>query len=318
MAPTERVPLLDTRIDLTRYLTSEERVEVAAVSLPVVTAEGDQMELHTLLAKHTAFGATILDGLVMNSMRIGEQTGVQLLGPGDLLLPGSDPPPMWITGLEARTAGSVRLALFGNELLGAAFRWPRILQSLYMYVGEQLQRLTAQLVVCQLPRVDDRVQAMLWLLAESWGHVTSSGVRLPVLLTHETLGALVGARRPTVTLALRNLVQRGAIVHQDSGWLLLERPARVEESSDAKILPPETAPLIPSLWTDRAEGSGADPSTAYAELRETVQRLSQQHQFNRQQSAAQLRRIRSARVRINAARARIEQDALRRRGPPSS
>ena len=318
MAPTERVPLLDTRIDLTRYLTSDERVEVAAVSLPVATAEDHQVELYAFLAKHSAFGATILDGLVMNSMRIGEQAGIQLLGPGDLLLPGTDPAPTWIAGLEARTAGPVRLALFGNELLGAAFRWPRILQSLYLYIGEQLQRLTAQLVICQLPRVDDRVQAMLWLLAESWGHVTSSGVRLPVPLTHETLGALVGARRPTVTLALRNLVQRGAIVHQDSGWLLLERPAPVTEASDAKILPPETAPVIPSLWRDRAEGREADPTTAYAELRETVRRLSQEHQFNRQQSAAQLRRLRSARVRITAARARIEQDALRRRQPPSS
>lgn len=318
MAPTERVPLLDTTIDLTRYLTSDERAEVAAVSLPVVTAEDDQAELYALLAKHNAFGASVLDGLVMNSMRIGEQTGIQLLGPGDLLLPGTDPAPTWITGLEARTAAPVRLALFGNELLGAAFRWPRILQSLYMYIGEQLQRLTAQLVICQLPRVDDRVQAMLWLLAESWGHVTSSGVRLPVLLTHETLGALVGARRPTVTLALRNLVQRGAIVHQDSGWLLLERPAPVAESSEAKILPPETAPFIPSLWADRAGEREEDPTSAYAELRETVRRLSQQHQFDRQQSAAQLRRIRSARVRITAARARIEQDALRRRRPPSS
>ena len=103
---------------------------------------------------------------------------------------------------------------------------------------------------------------MLWLLAESWGHVTSSGVRLPVLLTHETLGALVGARRPTVTLALRNLVERGAIVHQYSGWLLLERPAPVAESTETKILPPETAPFIPSPWANRPEEREGDHTPA--------------------------------------------------------
>jgi len=105
----------------------------------------------------------------MNSIRIGEQTGIQSLAPGDLLFPGTEPAPTWIAGLEARTAAPARLALFGNDLLAAAYRWPRILQSLYMYIGEQCNRLTAQLVICQLPRVDDRVHAMLWLLAESLG-----------------------------------------------------------------------------------------------------------------------------------------------------
>lgn len=317
MAATERVPLLDTRIDLTRSLTSDERAEIAAVSLPVVMAEDDGAELYALLAQHDAFGATVLDGLVMNSMRIGEQTGIQLLGPGDLLLPGSDPAPKWISGLEARTAAPARLALFGNELLNAAHRWPRILQSLYTYTGEQLRRITAQLVICQIPRVDDRVHAMLWLLAESWGHVTSSGVRLPLLLTHETLGALVGARRPTVTLALRNLVQRGAIVHQDSGWLLLEPPAPAG-SSEAHILPPETAPFVPSSWADGVEQRQEDPFDAYAELRDTVRRLREQHLIDRQHVRDQLTRVRGARLRVIATRKRIGEDAIRRRSLPSS
>ena len=52
----------------------------------------------------------------------------------------------------------------------------------------------------------------MWLLAESWGRVTQAGIRLPLGLTHDVLGALVGARRPTVTLALRELTERGAIL----------------------------------------------------------------------------------------------------------
>ena len=34
---------------------------------------------------------------------------------------------------------------------------------------------------------------MMWLLAESWGQVTSAGTTLPLTLTHDTLGGLVGA-----------------------------------------------------------------------------------------------------------------------------
>jgi CRP/FNR family cyclic AMP-dependent transcriptional regulator len=251
MAPTERVRLLDARPELADYVASAEFDEVARVSLPVAAVDGGALELHELLTRHTAFGATVLDGLIMNSLRVGEKTGIQLLGPGDLLLESSDLMPTWLEEVESRAAGSARLGLLGNELLTAAFRWPRLIQGLYASVGEQLQRLTAQVVICQLPRVDDRVLAMLWLLSDSWGQVTPSGVRLPLVLTHETLGALVGARRPTVTLALRNLSQRGAIVHQDSGWLLLELPPASAE--------PEQGILSPGV-SDEAAGPWQTPA----------------------------------------------------------
>ena len=107
------------------------------------------------------------------------------------------------------------MAILGSEVLIAAHRWPRIVAGLNARIGEQSERLTTQLAICQLPRVDQRVLAMMWLLAESWGRVTAAGTTLPLALTHDALGALVGARRPTVTLALGELTDRGAIVRQD-------------------------------------------------------------------------------------------------------
>ncbi|HEY2436895.1 MAG TPA: helix-turn-helix domain-containing protein [Solirubrobacteraceae bacterium] len=315
MAAQERIPLLEARPELEQHLTPEQLGEIARFWLPVVTLDHSQLELRALLASHNAFGATVLEGVVMNSLRTGEHTGIQLLGPGDLLFGSADLLPSWLSEFETRTADAVRLGLFANELLAAVFRWPRIIQSLCACIGEQLQRLTAQLVICQLPRVDDRVLSMLWLLSESWGHVTPSGVRLPLVLTHETLGALVGARRPTVTLALRKLIEQGAIVHQDTGWLLLEAPAEPADTPE-KILPPEVADTSTGLWG--AEMSAAERSVAYAELRATVSHLREQHQFQRQAARDQLRRMQSARVRMSAARERIAEDALRRRRPPSS
>jgi DNA-binding GntR family transcriptional regulator len=45
-------------------------------------------------------------------------------------------------------------------------------------------------------------------------------------LTHDALGELVGARRPTVTLALKELTHRGSVFRQKGHWLLLKPPSQ--------------------------------------------------------------------------------------------
>ena len=215
---------------------------------------------------------------------------------------------------EFRAPASVRVALLGDEFLAVAQRAPHVIPALYECLADQMQRLNSQLVICQLPRVDERVLAILWLLAESWGHVTPGGVRLPLALTHETLGALIGARRPTVTLALRKLSENGSIVRQDSGWLLLEPPPG--PAGTPKELAPELAGVSLSHWAPGPEFS--DPSVRYAFLRETVQQLREQHLYDREETRNQLKRIRTARVRMTATRERISREALTRRRPPSS
>jgi CRP/FNR family transcriptional regulator, cyclic AMP receptor protein len=316
-ANQERVPILTAALELTRHLTADERAELGNVGLPVFTIRPGPVELSALLAKHKAFGATVLDGLMMSAQQIGDHTGIQLLGPGDLLVHGIEPLPDWLSDLELRAPAPVRVAVFGNELLAAAYRWPRLIQGLYCCVSEQLQRLGAQLVICQLPRVDERVLAMMWLLAESWGQVTPGGVRLPLALTHETLGALVGARRPTVTLALRKLSREGAVVHQDNGWLLLEPPPQPEDGRSI-IVAPEPVDQSISRWAPPPPAP-VDPSVTYAELKDTLRHLREQHSHYRETTAEQLRRLKTSRVRMETVRERISRDAItRRRVPPSS
>jgi CRP/FNR family transcriptional regulator, cyclic AMP receptor protein len=256
-------------------------------------------------------------GMVLHRLQIGDHSGIQLLGPGDLLLQGSDLIPAWLADDEFRASAPLRLGLLGNEFLAAARRWPQIIEGLYACVADQMQRVTGQLVTCQLPRVDERVLSLLWLLAEAWGQVTAGGVRLPLNLTHETIGALIGARRPTVTLALRKLSEEGAILHQEAGWLLLRDPP-LPAPDTAHVLPPDAGGASFSAWSPPAPPP-PDPSIAYAELRETVRRLREQHTFRREETRDQLNRIRTARVRMAAARDRIMQDSVRRRRlPPSS
>jgi hypothetical protein len=291
----------------------------------VDTVDPGQLDLESLLAQHRAFGATVFDGLVMSSLRIGDQSGIHLLGPGDLLVPRNELWPTWLAELDFRTAAPVRLGLLGNDLLAAVYRWPRLLQGLYGAMGDQLQRLTVQLVICQLPRVEDRILAMLWLLADSWGHVTPGGVRVPLALTHETLGALVGARRPTVTLALRKLTDDGALVAQDPGWLLVAPPPQPAEPTHRIVpAPPDELPIgpwaaLPRRRRDEQEEQEEKVAIrAYAELRETVHRLREQHASEQQKTRERLQRVRTNRTRIIALRQQIAEDALRRRRPPSS
>jgi CRP/FNR family cyclic AMP-dependent transcriptional regulator len=56
--------------------------------------------------------------------------------------------------------------------------------------------------ISQLPRVEDRLLALMWLLADSRGIVCEDGIRVPLSVTHESLAQMIGARRQTVNLGL--------------------------------------------------------------------------------------------------------------------
>ena len=84
--------------------------------------------------------------------------------------------------------------------------------------------------ISQLHRVDRRLLALFWHLAERWGRMTADGVVLPMTLSHRMLGQLIGARRPTVPTALGELARRGDIRRCDDGTWLLTRARSVSPS----------------------------------------------------------------------------------------
>jgi CRP/FNR family transcriptional regulator, cyclic AMP receptor protein len=163
-----------------------------------------------------------VEGVLMHRLVFGEHPALRLLGPGDVLARQGDAGWGPISHAIYRSPGQLRLALLDDHTLAAGQRFPRLFAGLHVRMGEQHQRLATQLVICQLPRVEERILGMLWLLAETWGHVTPGGTALPVALTHDALGECIGARRPTVSLALKELTERGAVVRQSDGWMLVE------------------------------------------------------------------------------------------------
>jgi CRP/FNR family cyclic AMP-dependent transcriptional regulator len=222
MKSHSRVGLLEVEPEIGRFLTSAERVLVSRlVSVPVATVLRGEF---TLVREGESFAALVREGMLFQRLRVADQVALRLLGPGDILAVGGTLRSPLLRRAECEAAAPTQLALLGDEVLSAARRWPRLMAGLHARIGEQSERLAIQLVICQIRRVEERLLALLWLLAESWGRVTPVGTAVPVALTHEALGELIGARRSTVTLALKELTERGAIVRQDGSWLLVESP----------------------------------------------------------------------------------------------
>ena len=280
--PASTVGLLSVAPDLADFLSSEERQHAERLLLPVVAVSG-KVEVSALLQQHDAFAAFVVDGMMLREIRIGEQPTLRIFGPGELVPTGAAPNAMLMVESECRAVEVTHLAMIGLEFLAGAHSWPRLVVGLYARTADGAERIATQLAISQLPRVQDRLLAMLWLLAESWGRVTPAGIALSLSLTHETLGALIGARRPTVTLALRDLAEQGAALQQDGRWLLLQPPA-APPPSDTQVEAPRILAEEDSPWTEPGarlvyQGSAAKQSSGetHQMLRATLARLKEDH-----------------------------------------
>lgn len=218
------VALLDLIPGLDGGLTGSERSWLSRLRVPVLTAFAGPFDLEGALRDAQGFAIAILEGMVLRPVRLGEHSGLQLLGPGDIVgRPGGSGSGL-IAQADPQVGAPVRYAVLDDRVAALARRCPRVVEGLQVSSTDQQQRVLAQVLICQLPRVEDRVLALMWLLAETWGSVTPSGTVVPVRLTHEAIGRLVGARRSTVTLALKALESRGVLLRGVGEWLILERP----------------------------------------------------------------------------------------------
>lgn len=224
MAQPSTIRLFDAEPGLIRFLGPEDSAVAREIRLPVRSLPKGDADLRELFEETSAFGGYLLEGMLLQSLSLGNHDGLRLLGPGDVLSITEAPRSMLVAEATCRATVPTRLALLEREMLLAVRRWPQIAAGLHAHAGEQSERMVTQLMICQMPRVDERLMALLWLLAESWGQVTPAGTLLPIGLTHAALGGLIGARRPTVTLALGKLTATGALRRQQRGWLLLGSP----------------------------------------------------------------------------------------------
>lgn len=194
-----------------------------ATRVPVTDLEAGPFDPAEVLGHFQGgFGALILSGLVTREVSIGRNPVLRLLGPGDLFLDEA-PPADTIEPSDSWSASvATRVAVLDDHLLLAVRRWPRLARGVCSRLQQCHDTTLLQLVVSHQPRVEDRIAVLFGLLAARWGRMTPDGVVVPIALTHEAIGRMVGARRPTVTLALRGLAEQGRLQRDGKcgRWLL--------------------------------------------------------------------------------------------------
>ena len=173
-------------------------------------------------------GLLVVAGLIARTLTIADRSSTELIGSGDLLRPWQRDGEDGILPFSARwkVLERTQLAALDGRFATAVAPWPQIGAEL---VGRSMRRARWQGIfatISHLTRVDHRLLLLFWHFAERWGRVRPDGIVVRLPLTHETLGGLIGARRPSVTSALSVLADQGLILPGDRGEWLLTAAAR--------------------------------------------------------------------------------------------
>jgi CRP-like cAMP-binding protein len=215
--------LLDLDVDLAEELDGRMRL-VARSAVTAFTFETDVGEIELdrrLSALSPGPGLLILEGVLVVNVRVGDRIAAELLGPGDLI----EPPARAVEELLACAVGWRALVPMRFAVLDASFAervrpWPQLIQALLRRSERRTRNLNVQRAIACQPRLDIRLALLLWHLAARWGRVEPGGVRLPLPLTHQLLGRLVGAERPSVSHALARLAQSQLVTGHGDEWHL--------------------------------------------------------------------------------------------------
>jgi CRP-like cAMP-binding protein len=178
-------------------------------------------------------GLLIIDGLLLRETTVGLHPCAELLGTGDMLrtLGEEDTEPLLPRSVQWNALTTTQLALIDHAFIVQASQWPEIFAALIERTNRRAERLAIMHAIGQLTRVDDRLLALMWCLAERWGKVSPEGVVINLRLPHRTLANMIGARRPSVTTALGQLMAQGAIERRgDGAWLLHADPPEYGET----------------------------------------------------------------------------------------
>jgi len=206
----------------------------------------------SLRADGDVLGAVVVRGLVTREITIAGRRTAELLGPGDVFHPWSSSNPVVPTTSRWASGSSVLVALLDGRFVAAARRWPQLFAVVHERLAEQLERSTLRVAIMALPRVEQRILGMFWHFAERWGTVRSDGVVVELAVTHELIGQLIGAQRPTVSLALQALAGEGLLQRTSHGTWILRHDSR-----DAL---PDVRPIgTIHTATARDQGDGDEP-----------------------------------------------------------
>ena len=227
-ALTGRLALLDAVPALGDAIPAQDRELASRVlHVPVRHIECGTLELPARTGSDRPFAVIVVSGIVLRETHLDGRAVAELLGPLDVIDTHEEDDAYL---LPSRTEYVVRqpttIALLDDRFVMAARRWPTLHEVLGAQRARQVRRATRQLAMMGLSRVEDRVTALFCDLADRWGRVTPEGIRIDMPLTHALIGELIGARRPTVTLALAQLAADKTLTRDgNQSWLLAHQLA---------------------------------------------------------------------------------------------
>jgi len=222
-------PDLARGLDPHRQREASQRLLVRAIEVP--RGRWSPGDLGTPSGR--PIGLLLLSGLLVREATVEHHPCAELLGPGDLLRAWEEPDTEILLPrtIEWSALTACRIAIIDQAFAVRAAQWPEIFACLIDRSARRAERLVVMQAIAHLTRVDDRLLALLWVLAERWGRVVPDGVLVSLRLPHRTLAAMVGARRPSVTTALGQLMSRGEIARRaDGGYVLKGDPPEVGEA----------------------------------------------------------------------------------------
>lgn len=221
----ERVDLLERDTEFARLVRSAEggrpldRLWAAALKLQrgpwqPSSASGD-----------TALGYLVLDGLLGRRVVVPERgRSLELLGRGDLFSPWQEDSPSF-SNIAWMVIEPTWIASLDENFVSQIREFPELMEALTERALRRSRRIAVSAAIANTVGVEERLLLLLWQLTELWGRKAQGGAVLPYRLSHQTLADLVGARRPTVTLALRGLTDRGLLERGPRGeWILTGSP----------------------------------------------------------------------------------------------
>jgi CRP/FNR family cyclic AMP-dependent transcriptional regulator len=171
------------------------------------------------------FGLLVLEGVLVRRVGADGRYGAELLAAGDLLRPweldGDE-----TLGFEStwRVLVPTRLAVLDIEWVARMARYTHVGPALAGRALMRSRRLGAMMAIVQQPRLEERLVMLFWELADRHGRVRADGVHVELPLTHEVLGHLAAARRPSVSGALTRLADQGRVRRAADAWVLSGDP----------------------------------------------------------------------------------------------
>ncbi|MEO8905722.1 MAG: Crp/Fnr family transcriptional regulator [Polyangiaceae bacterium] len=150
----------------------------------------------------------------------GKEMLLSVMGPGEVfgelsVLDGQPRSASVVTLEPGELASLERPALF--ELMATS---PRLAIGLIEVLAQRVRTLTKRYETISTLDVPQRLAQVLVSLAQKHGQPVGSSVRIPVRLSQQDLGSMVGATRESVNKQLRKWTESG-VLHRETGCVVI-------------------------------------------------------------------------------------------------